>query len=464
MLLIPDFETDYKVLSTNLNYTKTQDVNAESVQEIKFYLPQGRRIFECANGFIAFHAVWGGETSFLRAIKYDAGGNFVWMQNYTEIDALRYQVLCFTETADGGFAISTDGNVSWQYEQNTESLKGLTGEANPTTAIEYGYLMKCDKNGDKIWGRQLEFEGSGQVMSIVETPKGELLTIGCCQMNGEQYAKADPTYGITDLVLMKYNKKGDCITNKAFGGSDFDSFSSACYSAETGLVVYGTTQSCDYDITARKEKGTMLYPRDFITVFDDDLNVKWQYVFEGKEEIYSSFIGLSGGNIYLAGALSKESGKHNQTAVFRFNADGKMLHAKVLDVTSVSGMAMAQDGKLLIAVNPVKHGDKPSMMQICKLDENLNIVQTIDDLIGNGYDYNLVYTDDGGFFTTHMDGVKDLPQPIWMNRSITDRAVVLSRYDKNGKLLYRKTYDKNHEVEDLDIVMPLSNGKVVVDY
>jgi len=43
------------------------------------------------------------------------------------------------------------------------------------------------------------------------------------------------------------------------------------------------------------------------------------------------------------------------------------------------------------------------------------------------------------------------------------KTTVLSRYDANGKLLYRKTYDKNHEVEDIDIVIPLPDDRVIID-
>ena len=56
-----------------------------------------------------------------------------------------------------------------------------------------------------------------------------------------------------------------------------------------------------------------------------------------------------------------------------------------------------------------------------------------------------------------------LPQPPWMNRVMMDIATVLCRYDADGELLFRKTYDKYHEVEDIDIVIPLPDGRVIVD-
>lgn len=455
-ILIPDFEKDYFALTQESDYKKVDNVNPEKVREVVFYLPNQRKIYEFGDGFIAFHTVWVGDKEyFLRAVTYDANGNFIWAKNYTDNSIFSYLEFHFIEMSDGGFAVALDGSISWRFDNPDSS------ESKQVPTVQHGYLLKCDKDGNKVWDEVLEFDGNGQVESLVENQHGEILTVGCCQMNGDQFADADPTYGVTDIVLMKYDKNGKRTKIRTFGGSDFESFTSACYSPKTGLVINGTTQSCDRDITARKEIGTMLYPRDLIAVFDDDLNSKWQFVFEGVQEVYSSELVLAQDNIYLAGSLTKDSGNSNKSEVFQFDFEGKLLKSSIVDFNSCL-ISASQEGKILIA-NRSNYMSDSKKMQIYKFDKNLNITDKIEALNGTGHIDSIVQTGDGGFFTTYTEDVKYLPQPLWMSRLSTDMATVLCKYDKNGNLEYRKTYDKNHSVENADIVIPLSSGKVIVD-
>lgn len=299
---------------------------------------------------------------------------------------------------------------------------------------------------------------------IYESENGDILTAGTCQTDdGEHYKSGDTTYRYTDLLFMKYDKTGKRTGFRKYGGSDFDSFHGASYSPEVGWVVWGSTQSCDGDITKRREKGTMLYPREFLTVFDNDLNEKWQYVFEGLEEIYTTHAVIVDEYIYIAGSLAASTGNHNQTAVFKFNSDGLHVKTRIIYAAMVMGIYAAADNTLLVPISPSAYSDNTAQPQIYRLDTNLEVKKIINDAVSNGSSYKVIPTIDNGFYTVQTQLVKYLPQPLWMNRSMTDSATVLSRYDSNGELLYRKTYDKNHEVEDVDIVIPLPNGKVIID-
>lgn len=452
-ILIPDFEKDYESLPKKTNAVKTENVNEKNVKEIPLFMPQNRKAFACSDGIIAFHPVLSEnkEDMFLRAVKYDSNGKLIWVQNYTDIKLIPYRFGECIQTRDGGFAFSIDGDVSFRQ----------TNENKQVADITRGWLVKCDDDGNIMWKDQLEFRGGSEVSFICETQGGELLTVGTCQTDdGKHYLNS--TYALTDLIFTKYDKNGKRIGLMKYGGSDFDSFRSACYSPEIGLVVSGSTQSCDGNITKRKEKGTMLYPREFVTVFDDDLNEKWQYVFEDQNEIYTSYLSVIGKQIYVAGSLASDTGKHNQTAVFKFNQDGTGMKSKIINASLVMGIYATEDRMLLLSVNPSAYCEKSGIPQIYKLDTDLQINKAIDDAPSNAYEYKVVPTSDNGFFTVQMQQVKYLPQPVWMNRSMMDSATVVSRFDADGKLLYRKTYDQNHEVEDIDIVIPLKDGKVIV--
>ncbi len=455
-ILIPDFEKDYQALSMESGYVKSDDINPDNVKEIPLFIPQGRKIFTVSDGIIAFHSVFGGNESdsFLRAVKYDERGDFLWVQNYPDIKLSPYSFKECIQTGDGGFVFGVSGNLCFRA---TES------EDKQETVITLGWLVKCDKSGDIIWKEQIEFRGGDEAEWICETESGDILTVGNCQTDdGEHYKSGDSTHGYTDLLLMKYDKTGKRTGFRKYGGSDFDSSRNAYYSPDVGLVVTGSTQSCDGDITQRKEKGTMLYPREFLAVFDDDLNEKWQYIFEEQEEIYTSYAAIYDKQIYVTGSLSKDTGKHNRTAVFKFNNDGTAVKSEAIDTATVMGICVSDDGVIMIPVNPSAYAGDSAAPRVYRLDTNLNNMTTVNDTSGNGNDYTVIPTDDNGFFTIHAQIVAYLPQPPWMNRSMTDSAVVLSRYNASGKLIYRKTYNKNHEVEDTDMVIPMSDGRVIV--
>ena len=461
-LLIPDFEKDYQALSIEPDFIKADDVNPESINEIPLFMPQGREVFTMSDGFIAFHRVWGGSDaeSFLRTIKYNEQGNFLWVQNYPDIKLERtwFSLSDCIETKDGGFVFSVHGEVWFRSPESW--VPGDKEEA----VITSGCLVRCDKGGNIVWKEHLEFRGGSEAEWICESENRDILTIGTCQTDdGEHYKSGDSSHGYTDLLLMKYDKDGKRTGFKKYGGSDFDSFRGACYSPDVGWVIWGSTQSCDGDITKRKEKGSMLYPKEFLAVFDDNLNEKWQYVFEEQEEIYTSYAVVADKHIYVTGSLSAATGKHNQTAILKFNSDGNIIKSKIIDATTVMGIYAAKDDTILVSVNPSAYNSNSAKPQVYRLDANLEIKKTIDDAVGNGFDYKAVPTDDNGFYTVQTQIVKYLPQPLWMNRSITDYATVLSRYDLNGKLLYRKSYDKNHEVEYVDVAIPLPDGRVIID-
>ncbi|MCL2632660.1 MAG: hypothetical protein FWD45_06215, partial [Coriobacteriia bacterium] len=297
-ILIPDFEMGYLSASANLNYIPVEDVNPGSVNEVALYVPPFRRVFPCPDGIIAFHSVWDENNSgtFLRAVKYSKQGEFLWFRDFTDIEPLTYGSVGFVSTNDSGFAFSINGDIASRWIEDTE----IPGERKHEAIITPGWLVRCDKDGNIIWQEQVKLSGGSAIEFIFELENGDLLTVGTCQTNEDEYDLDHPTYGFTDLLLMKYNSAGNRTVFRKFGGSDFEFSEGASYSLDVGLVVWGSTQSCDGDITERSEKGTMLYPRQFITVLDDDLNEKWQYVFEGQEEIYDTYLVIADERIYVA--------------------------------------------------------------------------------------------------------------------------------------------------------------------
>jgi hypothetical protein len=184
-ILIPDFENDYFSPSPDPDYVKADDSNPGNVNEIPLFIPQERKVFPCADGFIAFSRVWDGSEagSFLRAVKYDERGNILWTQNYTDIklERYRYRFSDCIQTRDGGLAFTVNGDHWFR-----------SAGSRLEVVITLGWLVKCDKDGNVVWKEQLEFVGSAEDTRIFETTDGDILTAETCQADdGEHYKTGD---------------------------------------------------------------------------------------------------------------------------------------------------------------------------------------------------------------------------------------------------------------------------------
>ena len=456
-IFIPDFEKDYKALSMEVDFVRADDVNSDKIDEIPFFMTRWHQTFPLSDGIIIFNIVCdsGSVDTYLRAVKYDKRGNFLWVQNYTDIKSSYYGLSGCIQTKDGSFIFSVIGDVLWGAVSSEAHL--YEAETSP------GWLVKCGRDGNIIWKEQIGYKSYGQVEQIFETADGGILTAGSCPEDDNFYLKnqENTAYGRTDLLLMKYDKDGNCVKLKKYGGTDYDSFGDACYSPDIGMVVCGSTQSCDGDIVQRKEKGTMLNSCEFLAVFDDNLNEKWQYVFDDQdkqEKIYTSRAAVSSKRIYVTGLLS---GRSRQASVFKFNENGGIVKSAIIDIMAVTDICVTGDNTVLISEYPPTYEPASPVSRIYRLDEDLNIKGTISDAAGNGFNYSVIPMDDNGFSTVWAQIVKYLPQPLAVSHTSSDCATVLSRYDEDGKLIYRKTYDKNHDTEDYDVVVPLPDGRVI---
>lgn len=365
----------------------------------------------------------------LQIVRYGEDGAILWHKRYPDIpNPLRSQ---FLSLADGGFMVALDGYETYQ---------------GPNKSTFNGRLIRFDGLGNILWQTTLEYGGSGQVRHLFQDNRGQILTVGCCAIQSER----------DDIVLMCYDLAGNRIAQTTFGGSDYEMLDGAFYAPDMGLVVYGMTQSHDGDITGRRNADLSATP--FVAVFDEELNLKWHYVFEDKQDLFGCSVAVSREHIYVGGGLTKETGFVNKGAVYRFNAQGEMTTFCIFD-QPIDGLAVLPDQTLLAVMGTAQH----TSQIILKLDANLTLLTTIQDELTTHIQHPPVVTGDGGFFTTSVLPVKGLPQPPFMSKVRFDVVTVLSKYDEEGNLLSRKVFDTSHLTEKVDEVLPLADGRVVVE-
>jgi|GEM_PF-2701355 len=231
-LLIPELlyemDSDY-----NDSEAIQDDYNAELITETQLFMSNTQNIIRHGDGYLVLFA----DTDRFSAIKYDSEGNFLWEQDYKQLNDSFY-ASNLIETNDGGFA--------FLYKQG---YRGITT------------LLICDKDGQVM--TQQKF-GDAEYMSLVETDKGEFV------LGGTTYDENSND----DFILVKYNPVTKAKTERTFGGSKTEEWLQIVYSSQEGIVVSGNTSSYDGDFVG--EQGGIGETWNVLFAVDDDLNMKWQ--------------------------------------------------------------------------------------------------------------------------------------------------------------------------------------------
>lgn len=72
-------------------------------------------------------------------------------------------------------------------------------------------------------------------------------------------------------------------------------------------------------------------------------------------------------------------------------------------------------------------------------------------------------TQDGGFIEKSIRNITELPLSIFSSNVKYDTEVVIEKYDSNHEVQWRKTYDKYKNSKYVDCVIPLRDGRIIVE-
>jgi hypothetical protein len=211
----------------------------------------------------------------------DKDGNKLWQKSLggSSYDAAN----SITTTLDGGYAIagythSNDGDVS-----------GHLGIAD-------AWVVKLDQGGSILWQKTLGGLGADNANDIVATNDSGYL-IAC------ETESLGVTHGSLDAWVVKLDKNGNLLWQKALGGSDLDGISSITESVDGGCVAAGYTRSDDGDVI-----GFPGFQDGWVVKLDKDGNLLWQKLLGGTdaEAFNSVVVSLDGGFVVAGGTRSSD--------------------------------------------------------------------------------------------------------------------------------------------------------------
>ena len=145
-------------------------------------------------------------------IKIDKDGNLLWEKNYG------------SEEDDGAYGVVQidDGYI-------------ITGYTRQYGWYAHVWIIKIDQNGNKIWEKHEGEDGFSKVgYAIKDSRDGDFIIAG---------SSFSYTTGEKDVYLLKIDKDGNKIWERTYGGSDYDCAYSIIETSDNEFVIAGYTYS-----------------------------------------------------------------------------------------------------------------------------------------------------------------------------------------------------------------------------
>lgn len=168
-------------------------------------------------------------------VKLSNTGDLIWQKSYggTGID-IGYDI---TKTTDGNYIVvgdtrSNDGDIS--------NLKG---------SADFWVIKVSDTDGALLWERTYGGSDFDSARAITPLQDGGFAIVGSSKSNNVNVAS---NYGQNDFWVIKIGDTGNLTWEKNFGGSELDIAFGIIETSDEKLVVAGSTQSNDGDITENK--------------------------------------------------------------------------------------------------------------------------------------------------------------------------------------------------------------------
>jgi len=255
--------------------------------------------------------------------------------------------------------------------------------------------------------------------------------------------------GYDDISIAKYDADGNELQKKVYAGSDFESVHAVKFHPQIGLVIFGMSQSSDGDFPV-EENTPFAACIDPIT-----LAVQWM---QPTQDAGSASVLTDDGVFVILRGEEPANGEALQLIVAKLDKNGNMLWKTEPLAQWVQWISVLQDGKVLVAQQFAdNHGNaKDGLITVYNKDGDKKSYLHAD-CYGE-----MTPTDDGGFIMVSDRNIKTLPQPVYVSAIWYDTETVVTKYDANLKIQWRKTYDSHKDTVGGVTILPQVDGSLIL--
>ena len=209
--------------------------------------------------------------------KYDKDGNQLWVKNFGGSSHDYFESVI--GTSDGGIVAVGSGDSTDAEFANKGSYDAI--------------IVKCDKDGNTQWVKNFGGSDNDYFNSVIETSDKGIVAVGYSNSTDAGFNNR----GNEEAIIVKYDSEGNEQWVKSFGGSYNDSFKSVIETSDKGIIVVGYGNSTDAGFTSKGEIDAV------VVKYDKDGNQLWIKNYGGAgSDYFNSVIETSDKGIVIVGA------------------------------------------------------------------------------------------------------------------------------------------------------------------
>lgn len=258
-------------------------------------------------------------------VKGNHGNGDIWVAKLNQTGNIQWQKALGGSENERGFSIAQTYDGGYIVAGTTNSVDGdVRGR---TTKNNFDcWVVKMDKKGNILWQKALGGEADDMAYAIVQTYDGNYILAGVTKSKTGDVSGYHTGSGYDGWVV-KLDEKGNIMWQKCLGGSRLDILNSIALTNDGGYIVAGATSSGDADGNVHgHKKGNGL--DCWVVRLNDSGSISWQKVYGGTGYDQATAIKqINDGGYILCGNTTSDNGDvtgyHGGTDGWVAKLDGK---------------------------------------------------------------------------------------------------------------------------------------------
>ena len=132
-----------------------------------------------------------------------------------------------------------DGSIILFGDSNSTDIEGL-----PNKGRNDAVIVKYDKDGNMLWQKSWGGNDIDSLNNVIETEDGNFILFGSSNSTD---IEGLPNKGDQDVIILKYDKDGNMLWQKSWGGNDWDNLNNVIETEDGSIILFGDSLSTDIE-------------------------------------------------------------------------------------------------------------------------------------------------------------------------------------------------------------------------